>query len=141
MIGKGKSIKFASLNVIMDSKRQLQLCEMIKRSFAPVFLEQGPYIFGHAFVTVTAVKVTPDLGQAKIYLSIFNTEDKEDTLRKINNHTHILKQALAGRIRNQVRRIPQIHFFFDETIDEMFKVDALFKGIKTMYPPSVQEEE
>lgn len=106
-----------------------------------MFLEQGPYIYGHAFVTVTAVKVTPDLGQAKIYLSIFNADDKEDTLRKINNHTHILKQALAGRIRNQVRRIPQIHFFFDETIDEMFKVDALFKGIKTMYPPSVQEEE
>jgi ribosome-binding factor A len=123
----------------MDSKRQLQLSEMIKRSFAPVFLEQGPYIYGHAFVTVTTVKLTPDLAQAKVYLSVFNTSDKEDTLRKINNHTHVLKQALAGRIKNHVRRIPNIHFYFDETIEEMFKVDALFKEIKTMYPPSVQE--
>lgn len=125
----------------MDSKRQLQLSEMIKRTLAPLFQEQGPYIYGHAFVTVTTVKLTPDLAQAKIYLSIFNSDDKEDTLRKINNHTHILKQALAGRIKNHLRRIPQIHFFFDETIEEMFKVDALFKDIKTMYPPSVQEEE
>ena len=125
----------------MESKRQLQVCEMIKRNFAPVFQEHGTYIYNTAFVTVTSVKVTPDLAQAKVYLSIFNAEDKDDVLHRINNHTHVLKQALAARIKNQIRRIPQIHFYFDETIDEMFKVDALFKDIKSMYPPYVQEEE
>lgn len=125
----------------MDSKRQLQLGELIKRSFAPVFQEHGIYIYGTAFVTVTAVKVTPDLAQAKIYLSIFNADDKELVLKKVINHTHVLKQALAARIKNQVRRIPQVFFYFDETIDEMYKVDAMFKNLKTMYPPSVQEEE
>ena len=125
----------------MDSKRQLQLGELIKRSLAPVFQEQGPYIYGAAFVTVTSVKVTPDLAQAKIYLSIFNADDKELVLKKVINHTHVLKQALAARIKNQVRRIPQVFFYFDETIDEMYKVDVMFKNLKTMYPPSVQEEE
>lgn len=125
----------------MDSKRQLQLGELIKRSFAPVFQEQGPYIYGAAFVTVTSVKVTPDLAQAKIYLSIFNADDKELVLKKVINHTHVLKQALAARIKNQVRRIPQVFFYFDETIDEMYKVDVMFKNLKNMYPPSVQEEE
>ncbi len=125
----------------MDSKRQLQLGELIKRSFAPIFQEQGPYIYGAAFVTVTYVKLTPDMAQAKIYLSIFNTEDKELVLKKVINHTHVLKQALASRIKNQVRRIPQVFFYFDETIDEMYKVDVMFKNLKTMYPPSVQEEE
>ena len=125
----------------MDSKRQLQLGELIKRSFAPVFQEQGPYIYGAAFVTVTAVKVTPDLAQAKIYLSIFNADDKVLVLKKVINHTHVLKQAMASRIKNQVRRIPQVFFYFDETIDEMYKVDVMFKNLKTMYPPSVQEEE
>lgn len=125
----------------MESKRQLQLGELIKRSFAPVFQEQGPYIYGVAFVTVTSVKVTPDLAQAKIYLSIFNADDKELVLKKVINHTHVLKQALAARIKNQVRRIPQVFFYFDETIDEMYKVDVMFKNLKTMYPPSVQEEE
>ena len=125
----------------MDSKRQLQLGELIKRSFAPVFQEQGPYIYGAAFVTVTSVKVTPDLAQAKIYLSIFNADDKELVLKKVINHTHVLKQALASRIKNQVRRIPQVFFYFDETIDERYKVDVMFKNLKTMYPPSVQEED
>jgi ribosome-binding factor A len=115
---------------------------LIKRSFAPPsFQEHGIYIYGQALVSVTSVKVTPDLAMAKVYLSVFNAADKDEVLRKINNHTHVLKQALAGRIKNQIRRIPQIHFYFDETIEEMYKVNALFDEIKTMYPPSVQEEE
>ena len=125
----------------MDSKRQAQVGELIKRNFAPVFQEHGIYIYGQGFVSVTSVKVTPDLAQAKVYLSVFNVADRDEVLRKINNHTHVLKQALAARIKNQMRRIPQIHFYFDETIEEMYRVDALFKEIKTMYPPSVQEEE
>jgi ribosome-binding factor A len=125
----------------MDSKRQLQIGELIKRSFAPILQENGRYIYGDAFVSVTSVKVAPDLSQAKIYLSIFNTNDKQAVLRSISNHTHVLKQALVQRIKSQVRRIPMIHFFSDETIDEMFKIDAMFDNIKKMYPPSVQEEE
>jgi ribosome-binding factor A len=125
----------------MDSKRQLQLGELIKRNFAPIFQEQGPYIYGTAFVTVTGVKITPDMAQAKVYLSIFNAGDKELVLQKVIKHTHVLKQALVVRIKNQMRRVPQIFFYFDETIDEMYKVDAMFKNLKTMYPPSVQEEE
>lgn len=125
----------------MDSKRQLQIGELIKRNFAPIFQEQGPYIYGTAFVTVTGVKITPDMAQAKVYLSIYNADDKELVLTKVIKHTHVLKQALAARIKNQMRRVPQIFFYFDETIDEMYKVDAMFKNLKTMYPPSVQEEE
>lgn len=125
----------------MDSKRQLQIGELIKRNFAPILQEHGRYIYGDAFVSVTSVKVAPDLSQAKIYLSIFNAEDKDTVLKQISNHTHILKQALVQRIKSQVRRIPVIYFFSDETIDEMFRIDAMFEEIKTMYPPSVQEEE
>ena len=125
----------------MDSKRKLQIGELIKRHFAPVLHEHGPYIYGSAFVTVTSVKVTPDLSQAKVYLSIYNADDKAAILNRISSHTHILKQALAGRIRNQIRRMPQIFFFFDETIDEMYKVDAMFDNLKTIYPPSSHEEE
>lgn len=125
----------------MDSKRQLQISELIKRHFAPVLQEHGPYIYGNAFVTVTSVIVTPDLSQAKVYVSIYNADDKVAVLHRISSHTHILKQALASRIRNQIRRMPQIFFYFDETIDEMYKVDAMFENLKTIYPPSVNEEE
>lgn len=125
----------------MDSKRQLQVSELIKRSFGPIFQQQGIYIYGNAFVTVTSVKITPDLAQAKVYLSVFNTEDKDLVLTKVINHTHPLKQALAAQIKNHVRRIPQIFFYFDETIDEMYRVDALLKGLKNKYPASKNEEE
>ena len=125
----------------MDSKRQLQIAEMIKRNFAPVLQEHGIYIYGTAFVSVTSVKITPDMSQAKVYLSIFNADDKEAVLKKVVNHTHLLKQSLAARIKNQVRRIPSIFFYFDETIDEMYKIDTMFKNLKTMYPESVHEEE
>jgi ribosome-binding factor A len=125
----------------MESKRQLQVNEMIKRNFGPIFQQHGIYIYNDAFVTVTAVKTTPDLAKAKIYLSIFNAQDKELVLSKIISHTRMLKNELASRIKHQVRIIPQIYFYFDDTIDEMYKVDALFREIKTMYPPSVQDEE
>ncbi len=126
----------------MESKRQLQVAELIKRHFAPVFQEHGIYIYGStAFVSVSTVKLTPDMSQAKIYLSIYNIDDKGEVLKKISNHTHMLKQSLAQRLRHHLRRMPQIFFYFDDTIDEMYQVDALFKKIKTMYPESKQEEE
>jgi len=125
----------------VDSKRQSQIGELIKRNFASVLMEQGSYIYGAAMVTVTYVKVSPDLAQAKIYLSIYNADDTDAVLQKIINHTHVLKQALVPKIKSQIRRIPQIFFFYDETVDEMYRVDTLFKNIKEMYPPSVQEEE
>jgi ribosome-binding factor A len=124
----------------MDSKRQLQIGELIRRHFSPVFLQEGPYIYGQAMVSISLVKVAPDLSMAKVYLSIFNTDNKEEVLQKVINHTHILKQGLASRIKNHVRRIPQLHFFLDETADELFNVDKLFDKIKTMYPPSSEEE-
>lgn len=125
----------------MDSKRQLQISELIKRHFASVLMEQGPYIYGDAFVTVTQVRVTPDLSEAKVYLSVFNAADKHAVLNKVSNHTHVLKQSLVSRVKHQIRRIPRIVFFEDETTDEMYKVDEMFRSIKTMYPPGSTEEE
>ncbi len=124
----------------MDTKRQSQINEMIKRNFGPVFQEEGTYIYGDAFVSVSIVRVTPDLSQAKVYLSIFNAPDKEAVLKRIVNHTHVLKQALAARIKHHVRRIPAVHFYIDETIDEMFRVDELLRNVATMYPSKSEEE-
>lgn len=125
----------------MDSKRQLQAGELLKRNLAPIFQQEGPYMYGQAFVTVTSVKLSPDLSQAKVYLSIFNADDKNEVLKKVSNHTHAIKQALASRIKNQVRRIPQIFFYFDETIDEMYKVDVMFKNLNAKYTKPHAEEE
>lgn len=113
----------------MASKRNLQVAETIKRNMGMVFFQEGPYIYGDALVTVTTVKLTPDMGQAKIYLSVYNTENKQAVIEMIEHHVHKLRQMLAHRIKRHVRRIPTIQFFIDETLDEMYRLNKLFDNI------------
>lgn len=111
----------------MESKRQRQIAEVIKRNFSLVLQQEGPYIYGaKPLVTVTEVKVTPDMSLAKIYLSIWNTENKQAVLLLMEEEHQRLKQAMAQRVRRQLRRLPEISYFEDELLDEMYKVDTLF---------------
>jgi ribosome-binding factor A len=114
----------------MATKRNLQVAEIIKRNMGTVFFQEGSYIYGEALVTVTNVILTPDQGEAKIYLSVYNTEDKQAIVDIISNHIHRLRQQLAHRIKKHVRRIPTIQFFIDDTLDEMYRLNALFDGLK-----------
>ena len=109
----------------MESKRQLQVGEMIKRNFSYVLQSHGSFIYGQVLVSVTNVVMSPDMAQCKIYLSIYGTEEKEEVLFHINEHLPQLKNELVHRIRKHVRRI-----YMDETLDEMYKVDELFQNIK-----------
>ncbi|MEE9439212.1 MAG: 30S ribosome-binding factor RbfA [Saprospiraceae bacterium] len=113
----------------MASKRQEQIEELIRRNFGTVLQQEGTYIYGTAFVTVTQVNVTPDLSIAKIYVSIFNVEDKTVVLKQMHDNLHTLKKGLAYRIRKHVRRIPSISFYLDDTLDEMYKLNSLFDNL------------
>ena len=116
----------------MESKRQRQVAELIKRNFSAVLQSEGPYIYGaEPLVTVTQVHPTPDLSQCKIYLSIWNTENKQEVIMQMNAEHHRLKQGLAHRIRRHVRRIPAVTFFIDDTLDEMNRVENLLDGLDT----------
>ena len=96
-----------------------------------VLFQEGRYLYGaEVLVSVTHVHMSPDLGLAKIYLSIYNTDDKYGVLRQIQEGLHRLKQQLTNRIRKQVRRIPNIDIYIDETLDEIDRVDDLFARIK-----------
>ncbi|HRG66464.1 MAG TPA: ribosome-binding factor A, partial [Saprospiraceae bacterium] len=109
----------------METKRQLQLGELIKRNFSTVLQQEGRYIYGDVLVSVTKAIISPDLSQVKIYLSIYGSEEKEEILQNIENQTFQLKQALAQRIKSQIRRIPEIYLYIDDTLDEMYRVDGL----------------
>jgi ribosome-binding factor A len=122
----------------MEGKRQAQVGELIKRNFSAVLQEEGRYIYGNVLVSVTNVKMSPDLLLAKIYLSIYGAENKDEVIISIEQSLFKLKNSLAHRIRKQVRRMPEIDVYIDETLDEMYRIDALFKNIK---PPSTQNEE
>lgn len=113
----------------MESKRQLQVGELIKRHFSQVLLEQGRSIYGDILVSVTQAQVTPDLSLAKIYVSVFGIEDKESVIKLMDQNAHMLKQELVRRIKRHVRRIPEIDYYIDDTLDEMYRVDQLFDNL------------
>lgn len=114
----------------METKKQKQVGELIRRHFGTVLFQEGSYIYGSALVTVTGVKMSPDLGIAKIYLSVYNTENKQEVMLMMEENMHRLRQSLSQRIKKHVRRIPRVSFFLDETVDEMYRVEALLDKIK-----------
>ncbi len=114
----------------METKRQKQVAEVVKRNFSMVLQQEGSYIYGpEVMVTVTKVQMSPDLNLAKIYLSVFNTDNKQAAILGMEDNLHRLRQSLANRIRKQVRRIPDVNFYLDDTIDEMYRLQNLFKRL------------
>ena len=110
-----------------ESKRQQQVAEVIRRNFSGLLQQMGSYIYGaEVLVTVTQVKITPDFGLAKIYLSIYNTENKQEVLLMMEEEKVRLKAELGNRIRKKVRRVPNIDFYEDETLDEMYRIRDMF---------------
>ena len=103
---------------------------MIRRNFSIVLHDEGKYIFEtEPLVTVTSVRMSPDLGLAKIYLSVYNTDNKQAVILSMNEEKSRLKQSLGHRLRKQMRRIPDIDFYLDDTLDEMYRLNALFNQL------------
>ena len=113
----------------METKRQRQVGSMIKKTMAEIIFMESGYMFQGALVTVTDVKMTSDLGIAKIYLSVFNAEDKMKLVDLCNDQMTTFRHALAKKLRNKLRRIPLVNFYIDETLDEMYKLNKLFDGL------------
>lgn len=81
-------------------------------------------------VSISDVKITPDLLEARFYVSFFQIEDKLAAMKKIEDRHHEIKKELAAAVRHQLRNIPVLKFFADETLDHVFKMEELFKKIE-----------
>ncbi|MBL7825740.1 MAG: 30S ribosome-binding factor RbfA [Saprospiraceae bacterium] len=114
----------------MESIRQKQIGEMLRRFFAMILTEEGSNIYGRdKLVTVTEIKMTPDLLIAKVYISVYGTENKQEVILLLEDNYTRLRQALASKIGKQMRRMPELEFFIDDTVDEMYRVEALLNRI------------
>lgn len=109
-----------------ESKRQQQVGSLIKRHFSTVLMQEGPNIYQGILVTVTEVKMSSDLGLAKIYVSIFGTDNKMAVVEELEYNNTLLRQMLANRIKRHVRRIPTINIYLDDTLDEMYRLRGVF---------------
>lgn len=87
-------------------------------------------------VSISSVKVTPDLLEARIYLSMYKVADEKIALKKIENQAWEIKKELTARIKNQLKRMPILKFYIDDTLDQVFRMEELFKQIKQAQPPT-----
>ncbi len=123
------------------SKRQRQVAELIRRNLSMVLQQEGQYIYDNALVTVTNVVVSPDLQLAKVYLSVYNTENKQGVILMVQESKHRLQQSLVQRVRKQIRRVPSIDYYLDDTLDEMYRVTELFDRLETENQMGTSEKE
>lgn len=119
----------------MESTRQQKFARLIQKEIADLFSKEGRNFFGATFITVTEVRVTPDLGIARIHLSIFKEKDKESVLKNIQTHHSEIRKKLGQRIRHQVRAIPELQFFMDNSMDYAEKMNNLFRNLDI--PPQI----
>jgi len=111
----------------MDSTRQNKIAKLIQKELAEIFLEDGIPVYD-CMITVTQTKVTPDLSLARSYLSIFNADDNEVAINSIRRNTKDIRYRLAQKVKYQLRVIPQLAFFIDDTLDYIENIETLLKS-------------
>ena len=110
----------------MDSNRQLKVNRLIQKELSEIFLLETKKMQG-VFISVTNVRVTPDLGLAHVYLSIFPSEKSEEMVENINSNVKSVRYELGTRVRHQLRIIPELKFFVDDSLDYAEHIDELLK--------------
>lgn len=113
-----------------EGKRQKQIGGLLQEEINGIFQKLGLGFVDGGMVSISSVKVTPDLLEARIYLSVFNAKDNQAVIKKIEERAWEVKKELASRVKHQLRRIPELKFFMDDTLDQVFKMEELLKQIK-----------
>jgi len=112
-----------------EGKRQKQVAGVIQQEMNDIFHRMGLNMIDSGMVSIAGVKVTPDLLEARIYLSLFKVNDVQHALKLIEDRKHEIKRELASRVKHQLRRIPELRFFHDDTLDHVFRIEEIFKKI------------
>ena len=118
----------------MESKRQQKFGRQIQKDLSDIFQKEFREVFGSAMVTITDVKMSPDLSMARCYMSFLMVENPNFIIKELEIRNKAIRNALANRIRKQVRIIPSLSFFLDDTAAYAAKIEALFDGL--VIPPA-----
>ena len=113
----------------MESKRQQKFAGVIQQDLAAIFQREGMNLLPNTMITITKVRVTPDLAIARVFLSFFNSNNVQLALNTIKQHASEIRYKLGARIKDQVRIIPQLEFFVDDTSEYVERMDRIFDKI------------
>ena len=111
----------------VESTRQLKVAKMIQQDISDIFQGEGSAIIRGVMVSVTKVRITPDLGYAKVYLSVFPFDKSDETVAKIKDQLWQIRFWLGKRAGKTVRIIPQLAFFVDDSMEYAANIDNLLK--------------
>jgi len=114
----------------MDSRRQKKIGQMIQDEMGAFLQREGANYYGSKFVTVTEARVTPDLQQCKIFVSVLDRNEGEFVVHALNQHVRDIRKRVGTILRNTLRIIPEFTFYLDDTLDQVFRLEELFRQNK-----------
>lgn len=111
---------------IMESTRQAKICRLLQKEISEIFRQQTAKTHG-TIVSVSAVRVSPDLSIAKVYLSVFPSDKAQDVLQGAKEQMKTIRYELAQKVRYQLRKVPELAFYLDDSLDYLENIDRLLK--------------
>jgi len=114
--------------VAVESTRQKKVSRLIQKEIADIFLRKGSEYAPGKMISITKVRISPDLSFAKIYLSIFPSANNAHVLQVVQDHAPRIRFDLGHKVRSQLRIVPDIVFYIDDSLDYIEKIDKLLKS-------------
>ena len=111
----------------MESTRQNKVARMLQKDLGEIFQRLDRDVLQGKMVTITVVRMSPDLSFAKVYLSIFPSEKNTEFIEHLKHYTKSIRNQVAQRVRNQLRIVPELAFYIDDSLDYVEKIDQLLK--------------
>ena len=119
---------------MLEGKRQKQVAAVLEKEMNDIFQKLGLTMMDGGMVSISSVKITPDLFEARIYLSFFKVKDPIKSLHSIQERSWEIKKHLTAQVRHQLRTMPQLTFYIDDTLEYADKMEKLFKDLKENDP-------
>lgn len=110
----------------METTRQNKIARLLQKELGDIFLLQTKAMPG-TLISVSVVRISPDMSVARVYLSIFPSGKSEELIKNINDNVKSIRYELGTRVRHQLRIIPELKFFVDDSLDYLEKIDSLLK--------------
>lgn len=114
---------------MQEGKRQKQVAGVIQEEMNSIFQRMGLTMVDGGMVSISNVKLTPDLLEARIYLSLYQVGSAEKVIRYFEERKPEIKRELSSRVKHQLRRMPELKFFHDDTLDQVFRIEEIFRKI------------
>ncbi|MGQ7870127.1 30S ribosome-binding factor RbfA [Sunxiuqinia sp. sy24] len=109
----------------MESTRQQKISRLLQKELADIFQKESRNLFMGKMISVTVVRVSPDLGLAKAYISIFPTEERKEVLKQVRIANPRIRGLLGRKVGKQLRVIPELEFYIDDSLDYIDNIDRL----------------